>query len=140
MGGIIERGIGIKGSRSLRIIDKGNSSTSRVVGETQSIGSIANGIGSRTGSKRRDAAGRYVSRSRRSGPGTVHTSDGTRTGYVSGGSKKLYLLLVLVLMVKAKQLVQQLVLSKLLSLSLLMLNLLLQLTLFLLPMLLVIDP
>lgn len=38
-------------------------------------------------------------------------------------------------MVQAKQLVQQLVLSKLLSLSLLMLNLLLQLTLFLLPML-----
>lgn len=54
--------------------------------------------------------------------------------------KQLYLLLVLVLMVQAKQPVQQLVLSQLLSLSLRMLNLLLQLTLFLPPMLLVIDP
>ena len=54
--------------------------------------------------------------------------------------KQLSLVLVLVLMVQAKQLVQQLVLSKLLSLSLLMLHLLLQLTLFLPPMLLVIDP
>lgn len=46
---------------------------------------------------------------RRYGPGTVYTSYGSRT--VSGGYKKLSLLLVSVLMVQAKQLVQQLLVN-----------------------------